>query len=170
LPDSLGRRHQDSNSSDPISPKGLTAPPLFVFRGYVYKILFEPDDPLRQGQGLIPKYALCLQEGAITNNKQFTGVLLTTCKDNNEPRLFKWNVYVSPNESGTKFGAIINCSKIYTFTFADIMERDTAYRLLSETMDKVDERIMFGVGLLKLEDLKRQFAETNQLQQDPPTR
>jgi mRNA-degrading endonuclease toxin of MazEF toxin-antitoxin module len=133
-----------------MSPSGSP----FFLRGAVFVIKFEPDDPDRSG--VIKKYVLCLQEGRIVQNRdRFTGVLLTTCKDNSEPKKYAWNIYISPSESKTKFGALIDCSQIHTIPQEDIIEY--AYKLEDETMKKVNRALQFGIGAMKIEDLKDQF-------------
>ncbi len=42
---------------------------------------------------------------------------------------------------------------MYTFPMGDVI--DTAYTLTSDTMEKVNQGLLFGVGILKVEDLKR---------------
>lgn len=130
----------------------MTPVPLFLMRGQVYRVHFEADDPGREG--MIQKYFLCLQEGSIVHNRQqFVGVLLTTCKDNNKPRTYPWTVYVSPAESGTEFGVLVNCSQIHAVPKSDIIE--PAYRLDNATMEKVNRALQFGIGTIKVEDIKK---------------
>jgi len=126
--------------------------PPFLRRGAVVVISFPSDDPARSE--FIDKYALCLQEGKIlVNRPTFTAVLLTTCKDNNPPRIYAWNVYVSPAESRTQFGCVIDCGQIHTIPKADI--KSYAYFLESATMEKVNTALQFGTGILRVEDLKK---------------
>lgn len=131
----------------------MSPPVLLYIRGAVYKIRFESDDPTRSP--FITKYALCLQQGRILQNRHsFVGVLLTTCKDSNKPRLFPWTVYISPAESKTEFGTLINCGEIHTFPKEDVIE--FAYALEADSMIKVNEALQFGIGTLDIETLKKQ--------------
>jgi len=125
--------------------------PLFYMRGWVYLVKFPSDESPGQ---LINKYALCLQEGRLLQNRtSFVGVLLPTCKTNEPPRVPPWKVYVSPAESRTEFGVLVDCGQMYTFPMGDVI--DTAYTATSDTMEKVNQGLLFGVGILKVEDLKR---------------
>jgi mRNA-degrading endonuclease toxin of MazEF toxin-antitoxin module len=125
--------------------------PLFYLRGTVYRVKFPSDE--KPGQ-LIDKFALCLQEGRILQNRVgFVGILLTTCKNNDAPRVPAWKVYISPGESRTEFGVLADCGQIYTVPISDVL--DTAYTLSPETMKKIDHALQFGVGILRVEDFKR---------------
>lgn len=126
--------------------------PLLFLRGRVYRIKFSSDDPTRPNT--IEKYCLCLQQGSIIQNRHFfVGVLLTTCKNNDKPRMYQWKVYVSPTESLTEFGVLIDCSQIYTIPTADVI--DSAYGLEVGTMEKVNQALQFGIGVVSVEELKR---------------
>jgi len=128
----------------------MAEPPLIYLRGAVYRIRFPSDDTPGT---MITKYALCLQEGRILQNRHsFVGVLLTTCKTNDPPRIPAWKVYVSPVESSTEFGAIVDCGQVYTFPMIDVFEYQ--YTLQPDTIGKVNEAIAYGVGLIKVEDIK----------------
>ena len=130
----------------------MSPTPLLFVRGSVYLIKFASDDPARNP--IIEKFCLCLQQGSIIHNRPFfVGVILTTCKNNSTPRLFPWTVYVAPAESRTDFGAIIECSQIYTVPKADVVKY--AYNLSADTMRKVDQALQFGIGVVNVEDLKR---------------
>jgi len=130
----------------------MSPTPLLFVRGNVYLINFDSDDPARNP--IIEKFCLCLQQGSIIHNRPFfVGVLLTTCKTSNSPRLFPWTVYVPPAESRTEFGVIIECSQIYTVPKPDVIQY--AYNLSVDTMAKVDQALQFGIGVVNVEDLKR---------------
>ena len=133
--------------------------PLLIFkRGCVFTINFPPDDPQRQG--LIKKFVLCLQEGKIVQNRdRFVGVLLTTCKDTSEPRTYPWSVFISPTESKTKYGVLIDCSQIHTIPRNDIL--GVEYELDRATMGKVDTALQFGIGTLNIEKLKQRPEEAS---------
>lgn len=134
----------------------MAAQPLFYLRGTVYVIKFPSDE--NPGQ-IINKYLLCLQGGRILKDRRsFVGVLLTTCKTNEAPRVPPWTMYVSPAESHTEYGVIVDCGQVYTIPMADVV--DTAYALCTETMQKVDRALMFGVGILKVEDFKKDRPQT----------
>ncbi len=133
----------------------MVAQPLFYQRGSVYVVKFPSDQ--YPGE-LINKYALSLQEGEILKNRRtFVGILLTTCKSNEPPRIRPWNVYVSPAESHTEFGVIVDCGQVYTFRMADVI--DYAYTLEAGTMEKVDRALAYGVGFVRVEDLKKKRDE-----------
>jgi mRNA-degrading endonuclease toxin of MazEF toxin-antitoxin module len=126
--------------------------PLIFVRGSIYRIRFESDDHKRAP--IIEKYCLCLQQGSIIHNRSFfVGALLTTCKDNSKPRTFQWSVYISPSESRTEFGVLVDCSQLYTIPKADVIKFE--YSLDPETMEKVDQALQFGIGVLRVEDLKK---------------
>ena len=97
----------------------MTLTPLLFLRGRVYRIKFSSDDPRRPAT--IDKYCLCLQQGSIIQNRHFfVGVLLTTCKNKDTPRMYPWTVYVPPAESLTELGILIDCSQIYTIPTSDV--------------------------------------------------
>ena len=130
----------------------MAEPPLLYLRGAVCRVKFPSDE---HPETHIDKYALCLQEGRILQNRRsFVGVLLTTCKDNNQPRVPAWKVFVSPTESHTDYGVFVDCGLIFTFPMADVL--DYQYTLQPDTMRKVDEALAYGVGFLKVEDLKKE--------------
>lgn len=125
---------------------------LLFLRGRVYRIKFPSDDPTRSD--IITKYCLCLQQGSIIHNRHFfVGVLLTTCKNKDKPRMYQWSVYLSPAESHTELGVLIDCSQIYTIPTADVL--DSSYGLDAGTMAKVDQALQFGIGVVSVEDLKK---------------
>ena len=134
----------------------MAAQPLFHLRGTVYVIKFPSDESPGQ---IINKYVICLQGGRILKDRRsFVGALLTTCKTNDAPRVPPWKVYVSPAESQTEYGAVVDCGQVYTIPMADVL--DTAYGLSTETMQKVDRALMYGVGILKVEDIRKDRPQT----------
>lgn len=78
---------------------------------------------------------------------------MTTCKNNDKPRVYPWSVYVSPSESHTEFGIITECSQIYTVPKVDVIEY--AYNLSPDTMRKVDQALQFGIGVVNVDELKK---------------
>ena len=130
----------------------MSPTPLLFIRGSVYRIKFAGDDPTRTP--IIEKYCLCLQQGSIIHHRHFfVGVVLTTCKNTDKPRLYPWSVYVSPSESRAQFGVLIECSQVYTIPKADVIEH--AYNISADTMAKVNQALQFGVGIVNVEDLKK---------------
>lgn len=130
----------------------MSPTPLLFVRGSVYLIKFPSDDPTRNP--IIEKFCLCLLQGSIIHNRPFfTGVLLTTCKNNDKPRLYPWSVYLSPAESRTEFGVLIDCSQIHTIPKVDTIEY--RYALNPSTLEKVDQALQFGIGVVNVEDIKK---------------
>lgn len=130
----------------------MSPSPLLYVRGSVYRINFPSDDPKRNT--IIEKLCLCLQQGSIINHRpSILGALTTTCKNNDKPRTYPWNVYVSPAESHTDYGVLIDLSQLYTIAKSEVLEY--VYALDPSTMDKVNQALQFGTGVLNVEDLKR---------------
>lgn len=130
----------------------MSPTPLLFIRGSVYLIKFPSDDPARSP--IIDKYCLCLQQGSIIHNRSFfVGVLLTTCKNNDKPRTYAWSVYLSPSDSQTDLGVLIECSQIYTVPKSDVIKY--AYAIPPDTMTKVDHALQFGIGVVNVDDLKK---------------
>ncbi len=137
------------------------AAPLFYLRGSVYLVKFAAFDDSERNQ--IKKYAICPQQGDIVQKrKRFVGILTTSCKDNSEPKLLPWSVYISPEESKSEFGVIANCSELHTFLWREVID-GPMYHLSEETMQKIDRKLQFGVGWLNMEELKKQ--QQNRLDQ-----
>ena len=124
--------------------------PIFFKRGCVYLVEFiPPDDP----QNPMEKFVLCLQEGKIVDNaNSFVGVVLTSIKKDKKPKRYPWQVMVSPEESRTEWGAIIICHQIHTIPKDRVVEHK--YVLSDATMKAVDEKLLLGVGMVKIEDLE----------------
>lgn len=87
---------------------------------------------------------------------------MTTCKNNDKPRVYPWSVYVSPSESHTEFGIITECSQIYTVPKVDVIEY--AYNLSPDTMRKVDQALQFGIGVVNVDGSKNCAHLTNSLE------
>lgn len=124
--------------------------PIFFKRGCVYLTeLYPPDDP----QNPISKFVLCLQEGKIVDNaNSFVGVILTSIKKDKKPKSYPWQVILSPEESKTEEGAVIICNQIHTIPKDRVIEYK--YFLSDATMREVDQKLMLGVGIVKIEDLE----------------
>jgi mRNA-degrading endonuclease toxin of MazEF toxin-antitoxin module len=123
---------------------------IFFKRGSVYLVQFHPpDDPYHP----IQKFVLCLQEGKIVDNaNSFVGVILTSIKKDKKPKLYPWQVILSPEESRTDSGAIIICNQIHTILKDRVIEYK--YSLSDATMKEVNQKLMLGIGILKIEDLE----------------
>ena len=119
-------------------------------RGDVYLIQFPlPDQPGKT----ITKYAVNLQEWRIiAQSPTMVCVMITTFKSADRGKLYPTDVVLSPAESGTKYGAKVICNQIHTVTKTMIV--DFKYRLSPETMREIDERLLLGVGIVKIEDLE----------------
>jgi mRNA-degrading endonuclease toxin of MazEF toxin-antitoxin module len=120
-------------------------------RGSVYLIRFPlPDQPGRT----IHKFAVCLQEGRIVENSPtFTCVLINTFKSQRFPSLSLTDVYLLPEECGVPFGARVICDQIHTVHKSMVIEY--RYRLSEGTMREIDQRLLLGIGLVKIEELER---------------
>ena len=129
--------------------------PLFYYRGAVYLVNFLRYEAPRKE---VPKYAVCLQQGKIvTSRDTFTAVIMNSCKDNKEPRLPPWSVYVSPGDSQTEFGAVVNCSEIHTIPKDDII--DQAYTLPANILERIDRALAFGIGLSTIEQIEERMRK-----------
>lgn len=119
-------------------------------RGDVYLIQFPlPDQP---GE-TITKYAVNLQEGRIiAKSPTMVCVMITTFKSADRGRLYPTDVVLSPEESATRYGAKVICNQIHTVAKSMII--DFKYRLSPEMMREIDERLLLGVGIIKIEDLE----------------
>ncbi len=127
----------------------MNEPPFAnLVRGQVYIVRFNPpDNPAMT----IEKYCVNLQEGSIVDNSStFVAVNITT---RNLERVYDdWNIFLSPEESGTPDGAKVICSQIYTHIKAQI--KAAPYRLSQARMEELDKKLLLGVGIIKAEDLR----------------
>lgn len=118
-------------------------------RGDVY--LVELPLPDKVGHTL-EKFAVNLQEGKIiAHAPTFVCVIITTFKSPESPRLYPTDVLLTPKESKTKFGAKVICNQIHTLHKSLIIEYK--YHLSAQTMKKIDERLLLGIGIIRIEDL-----------------
>lgn len=90
----------------------------------------------------------------------FTAVVMNSCKDNRQPKLFPWSVYASPADSHTEYGAIINCGEIHTILKSDII--DLAYTLPPEVVTKIDGALAWGIGLVSVEAAEAEMMRRQQ--------
>jgi len=117
-------------------------------RGDVYLVRFPlPDQP----STTIEKFAVNLQEGRIIDNAPtMVCVLITTLKEPGPGRLYPTDVLLTPEESRTRFGKVL-CNQIHTVHKSMVIAHK--YTLSLETMRKIDERLLLGIGLVKWEDI-----------------
>lgn len=124
--------------------------PFKLKRGQVYVVQFyPPDDPTK----IVEKFCVCLQEGKIVDNSPtFVGVNITTERLD---KVYPDNVFLSAEESNTPSGAKVICNQIHTYPKTSIKK---AVYCLSETkMQEINEKLMLGVGIIKIEDLKNKY-------------
>lgn len=118
-------------------------------RGDVYLIKLPLPDKIGH---TLEKFAINLQEGKIiAQAPTFVCVIITTLKSSKSPKLYPTDLLLAPKESKTKFGAKVICNQIHTLHKSLII--DYKYHLSSETMRKIDERLLLGIGIIKIEDL-----------------
>lgn len=116
-------------------------------RGNVFRVKFHPPD---KPDETIPKYVVNLQEGKIVaQTLDFVGVVLTTQRAD---CLYPWEVFVSEEECGFPGGVKVKCHQIHTIPKEDIL--DFAYKLSDVTMEEIDQKLLLGVGIVKLEELE----------------
>ena len=120
----------------------------------VYVIRFPlPDQPNKA----IEKFAVNLQEGVIVDrDPSFVCVLITTLKGPTPTRLYPADVLLTLKESQTQYGGKVVCSQIHTVHKSHILAHK--YTLSSETMHKIDGRLLMGIGLIKWEEVVRSRA------------
>ncbi len=124
----------------------MNEPPFTnLVRGQVYIVRFNPpDNPAMT----IKKYCVNLQEGSIVNNSPtFVAVNITT-KDLESD--YAWDVFLSPEESGTPSGAKVICSQIHTHLKAQIIKA-APYSLSQIRMEELNKKLLLGVGIIKSE-------------------
>lgn len=123
----------------------------FLFkRGDVYLIQFPLPDVLGQ---TIEKFMVNLQEGSIIDySPTMVGIIITTLKDPNPPKLYPTDVLLTAQESKTQFGAKVLCNQIHTISKQRIV--DFKYKLSLETMQKIDKKLLLGIGIIKIEDFR----------------
>lgn len=116
-------------------------------RGNVFRVKFHPPGKATE---TIPKYIVNLQEGKIVAKRpNFVGVVLTTQR---VERLYPWDVFVSEEECGHPGGVRVMCDHIHTIPKDDIL--DLAYKLSDVTMEEIDQKLLLGVGIVKVEELE----------------
>ncbi len=119
-------------------------------RGEVYLVNYPLPDVLGQ---TIQKFMVNLQEGSIIDySPTMVGVVITTLKDSTPPKLYPTEVLLTPQESKTQYGAKILCNQIHTISKQRII--DLKYTLSLETMQKIDKKLLLGIGIIKIEDFR----------------
>lgn len=115
-------------------------------RGFVYRVRFTPPDRPKETK---EKFVLCIHEGPRFQNSPLMVIVVLTSIKEKETREFRSPLYVpvGPEESQTKFGAVIDCAWIYTIPKSCIIEY--AYALTSATMEAVDRALAISLGLAK---------------------
>jgi mRNA-degrading endonuclease toxin of MazEF toxin-antitoxin module len=122
---------------------------IFTFkRGNVYLVNYPLPDVLGQ---TIPKFMVNLQEGSIIEySPTMVGVIITTLKDSMPPKLYPTEVLLTAQESKTQYGAKVLCNQIHTISKQRIV--DFKYKLSLETMQRIDKKLLLGIGIIKIED------------------
>ncbi len=115
-----------------------------LIRGGVYLVNFRPQDH----NARFRKFILCLQEGEMVRNTNwFVGIALTTRRlEKHHPA----DVRISKEENATNRDAKAICSQIHTIPKRNIIE--LKYVLSQSTMDEIDQKLLFGIGLVPLEN------------------
>lgn len=112
----------------------------------MYVVEFHPpDEPTRA----IEKFCVNLQEGRIVDKSPtFVAVNITTDRLD---EIYPDNVVLTPEESHTATGAKVLCNQIHTLFKTQI--KRAAYRLSETKMQEINDKLLIGVGIVKLEDL-----------------
>ncbi len=102
------------------------------------------------------KYVICLQKGKITKYyNNFTAIVINRNKidkvRNSKHYISKVDVHIPPEVCKYELGAVAKCSQIYTFSVKDIL--DYAYTIPNYIMEEIDQKLLFGIGLVSIEDL-----------------
>jgi mRNA-degrading endonuclease toxin of MazEF toxin-antitoxin module len=124
--------------------------PLFFARGCVYRVRFTPPG---QPTGALEKYFVCLQEGRLFHRADdFVGVRITSLRENEARKPYPTDVYLTPQESHTQFGANVVCAWIHTIPKKDVIEY--AYQLTNATMQEIDERLLIALVMVSYEEVE----------------
>jgi len=129
--------------------------PLFFIRGGVYLVRFTPPgEPSR----ILEKYFVCLQEGKLFERApDFVGVRMTTFKEGQKRKLFPTDVFLTPEESHTEFGAKVICAWLHTIPKDNVI--DYAYSLTEATMREIEERLIIALCMEKYEGIEAEQEE-----------
>jgi len=119
-------------------------------RGEVYLVNYPLPDVLGQ---TIPKYMINLQEGSIIDyGSTMVGVIITTFKNPTSFKLYPTEVLLTAQETKTQYGAKALCNQIHTISKQRIIE--LKYKLPLETMQRIDKKLLLGIGMIKIEDFQ----------------
>ena len=117
-------------------------------RGDVYLVEYPLPDTLGH---TITKYMVNLQEGSIIDYcPTMVGLIITTLKSPDPPKLYPTDVLLTPVESKTKYGAKVLCNQIHTIDKKQIL--DLKYHLSLPTMREIDKKLLLVIGFIKIED------------------
>ncbi|HZK56579.1 MAG TPA: type II toxin-antitoxin system PemK/MazF family toxin [Desulfosporosinus sp.] len=116
-------------------------------RGDVYRFRFpKTDNP----SSSIIKYSVVLQEGRIVDNSPTVVCVNITTKKLST--LYPSDVLIDPNECQNTEGAKVICNQIHTISKERIL--DYQYSLSSSTMLDINDALMLGIGIVKIEDME----------------
>ena len=112
-----------------------------LVRGHVWRIQYQPwNDP----HTTITKFALILQEGRYFQNyESVCVVLLTTVAPR---RQYRTDVAIPRQDHGQSKDVWAICGQVHTLPVDTLL--DYAYQLSEQTMERIDEALMYGLGLV----------------------
>jgi len=112
-----------------------------LLRGHVWRIQFQSWERPRR---TITKYAVILQEGTYFQNYESVCVVLLSTTP--PKRKYKTSVLIPKQEHGAHDDVWAECGQVYTVPVTDL--KDYQYQLSRQTMDQIDEALMWGLGLV----------------------
>jgi mRNA-degrading endonuclease toxin of MazEF toxin-antitoxin module len=124
--------------------------PILWKRGAVYRFEFRPpSEPNR----VLEKYVVCLQEGKLFEQAEdFVGVLITSLKEHERRKKYPTDVFLTPEESHTEFGAKVICAWIHTIPKSSVT--DYAYSLTEATMREIEDRLIIALCMERYEEIE----------------
>jgi len=97
---------------------------------------------------LVVKCGVCLQGDDLSSKWDCVTFARThSFKDNNQPKVFEWDVFVSPGESRSQFGIKIVCKEIHVVEKSRIIS--PIYKLPDRKIAEMDRKLFWAIGLPK---------------------
>jgi hypothetical protein len=116
--------------------------PLVLKRGWVYEILLRFEATYTEQQR---KRGVCLQDDELCSAWNHANFARThSFKDNKQPLLFPWDVFVPPSDSKTEFGIKIICNEIWNVEKKNIIRE--LYRLKDDKIKELDRKLVIALG------------------------
>jgi len=108
---------------------------------YEFRIRYE-DKPLTE----VTKCGVCLQDDLLSKDWDCVTFARThSFKDNTQPKLYQWDVWVDPTSSHSKFGIKVICKEIYTIKKMKVDK--LLYELPETKVREINGKLLWSIGM-----------------------